>query len=380
MKRSLGFFFLIIGAATCIAGIPSAAFGQAKTIQVSKGGTLEVKLSGGDINIRTSDRNEVSVRGDEGESESSLNVTQNGSTIRVTRRDEDGGYEDGNVNITIPSQFNLHLKTSYGEITVDGKLVGEAEAETGGGGISLDDVVGTVDLSTSGGDVSTGSVNGDGNLRTSGGNIDVKSAGGRLDVRTSGGDITVGNVGKTLRAETSGGDVVIGEVGGEAKVATSGGNIRTGRANGKVSLSTSGGDIELSGGNGTISAATSGGNVNIKNVSGSVDASSSGGDITAELKPSGKGRSRLTTAAGNIALYLPADAKASIDARIRVQGYWRGQHEEYTIQSDFAADKSSQNKDEHEITAHYTLNGGGEQITLETVNSDIQIRKLGSGK
>ena len=111
-----------------------------------------------------------------------------------------------------------------------------------------------------------------------------------------------------------------------------------------------------------------------------MNASSSGGDVYAELRPSGKGHSKLATAAGNITLLLPEDAKATIDARIQVQGYWRGQHQEYTIQSDFTGDKSTQNKDDQEIYAHYTLNGGGEQITLETVNSDIQIRKLASGR
>jgi DUF4097 and DUF4098 domain-containing protein YvlB len=382
MNRRLNNSIMVIGAVTCMLGMATAACGQVRSFQVSKGGTLEVKLDGGDILVSTSTKNEVTVRGEpvDNESSNNVNVTQTGTTIRVTSRGDDGRDREDKVRITIPSQFNLRLETSHGEVAVDGKLVGHAEAETGAGNISLDDVDGNVDLSTSGGDVKTGTVDGDGTVRTSGGDIEVKSTTGRLDVKTSGGDIRIGNVGKTLRAGTSGGDVTIGDVGGEAKVATSGGNIRTGKVNGKVSLATSGGDIELNGGNGNISAATSGGNVNIRNVSGSVDASSSGGDINAELRPSGKGRSRLTTAAGNITLFLPEDAKASIDARIRVQGYWRGQHKDYTIQSDFTADKSSQNEEDQEIYAHYTLNGGGEQITLETVNSDIQIRKLRSGK
>lgn len=380
MKRTTGNFLQLIGALLSMLVLSTAAFGQVKTFQVSKGGTLEVKLDGGDIHIVTSDKGQVTVRGDEEGATNGLSVSQTGGTIRVTRRyDEDGDWQRGAM-ITIPSQFNIRIETSNGEVSVDGKLVGNAEAETGAGGISLDDVDGTVDLSTSGGDLKTGTVNGDGTLRTSGGDINVRGTSGRLDVKTSGGDIRIGNVGKTLRANTSGGDVIIGDVGGEAGVSTSGGNIRTGKISGKVTLATSGGDIELTGGNGTINAATSGGNVNIKNVSGSVSASSSGGDIYAELTPSGKGRSKLTTAAGNVTLLLPADAKATIDARIQVQGYWRGQRQEYTIQSDFQADKSSQNKDDQEIYAHYTLNGGGEQITLETVNSDIQIRKLGSGR
>jgi DUF4097 and DUF4098 domain-containing protein YvlB len=367
MKQTLGTLVTIIAAITILLGAAPAGFGQAKSLKVSKGGTLEVRLDGGDIHISTSERDEVTVSGDD----ESLEVTQSGTTVRVASGSESFG---GSVRITIPSQFNIELQTSFGEVQVDGKLAGRVRAETGAGGIALGDVNGTVELSTSGGDLKTGVLNGDGTLRTSGGDIQVKSAGGQLDVKTSGGDIRIGNVGKTLRASTSGGDVSIGDVGGEAKVSTSGGNIRAGKANGKVSLATSGGDIDLEGGNGTVSAATSGGNVNIKDVSGSVDASSAGGEIYAEIIPSGKGKSKLTTAGGNVTLLLPENAKASIEARIRIQRHWRGQHEDFSIQSDFTADKTSENKDE--ILARYTLNGGGEQITLETVNSDILIKKL----
>jgi DUF4097 and DUF4098 domain-containing protein YvlB len=381
MKRSLRYSILFIGVFIWMTGMAGTTFAQTRSLQVSKGGTLEVKLDQGDIMVTTSDRIEATVHGSsDGSGASAFNISYSGSTIRITNNHEgDIDSEDG-VKITIPSQFNVHLETSYGDIRLQGKLVGRAEAETGAGEIVLNDVDGSVDIGTSGGDLRTGTVNGDGRLRTSGGNIDVQGTTGRLDVQTSGGDIQIGNVGKTLRANTSGGDVIIGDVGGEAKVATSGGNIRVGNINGSASLATSGGDIELNGGTGTISAGTSGGNLHIKNISGSVSASSSGGDVYAELRPSGKGRSKLITAAGNITLYLPDNAKATVDAHIRVQGYWRGQHHDYTIQSDFTADQSSQNKEEQEIFAHYTLNGGGEQITLETVNSDIQIRKLRSGQ
>ncbi len=246
MKRTVGTFLTLIAAAVCTVAPSTTAYGQAKTLQVSKGGTLEVKLDGGDIHISTADKSQVSVRGDEdaGETARGLDVSQSGNTVRVTRNYDHDGDSEGGVRITIPAQFNLRLETSNGEIIVDGKLVGKAEAETGAGGISFDDVDGTVDLATSGGDVTTGTVNGDGTLRTSGGDVEVRGTTGWLDARTSGGDIRIGNVGKTLRASTAGGDITIGDVGGEAKVATSGGNIRTGKVNGKVSLSTSGGDIE----------------------------------------------------------------------------------------------------------------------------------------
>jgi hypothetical protein len=349
---------------------------KTKTFTVTKGGTLEVRVDGGDIRISTWEKNEVSVRADifDDEDDGDLRMTQSGNTVRVTNR---GGWMgDARYEISVPSQFNLDLETAAGNLYVRGKMTGTLSGETSGGNISLDDVEGKVDMHTSGGDVKTGNVLGDAVLNTSGGDIEVTSTSGELNVRTSGGDIRLGNIGRSLTASTSGGDVVIGDVGGEARVSSSGGTIRVGKVNGRVSLSTAGGDIELLGGSGTIKASTSGGDMRLHDLSGSVEARTAGGDIHGELIPSGKGRSRLTTASGDIVLYVPESAKATIDARIRIQGRWRSERDEYKITSDFKAQSSEQDDNEREIRTKFVLNGGGEEITLETVNSNITIKKL----
>jgi hypothetical protein len=111
-------------------------------------------------------------------------------------------------------------------------------------------------------------------------------------------------------------------------------------------------------------------------LSGSVEAKTFGGDIRAELTPGGKGRSRLTSSNGTIWLYIPETARATITARIRIQGWWRTERDEYKVRSDFKEESSSRDEDERTIESRYVLNGGGESIALETVNSDIEIRKL----
>jgi DUF4097 and DUF4098 domain-containing protein YvlB len=380
MKQIMKLLFSTIIAAALASGLVLAQEGLTKTksFTVSKGGTLEVSIRGGDIYISTWDKNEVFVRvefSDEDELDR-VRMTQQGNTIRITDRDRWSGDDNSRYEITIPSQFNIDVRTSSGDLTLRGKLKGNVNGETSAGDIRLGDIEGTIDVHTSGGNVRAGKVVGDATLNTSGGDIDVISASGDLNVRTSGGNIRLGNIGKTLQASTSGGDVVIGNVGGEATVSTSGGNIQVGKVSGKASLKTSGGDIELNGGNGLIRASTSGGNVMLENISGSVDARTAGGDIQAELRPSGKGKSRLSSASGAIWLYLPEDSKATIDARIRIQGSWRHEQDTYMVRSDFKAQSSERNEDEREIRTKYILNGGGEMITLETVNSDIVIKKL----
>lgn len=47
-----------------------------------------------------------------------------------------------------------------------------------------------------------------------------------------------------------------------------------------------------------------------------------------------------------------------------------------SIRSEFKEDSSLRDEDKQEIRSKYILNGGGESIKLETVNSDIEIRRL----
>ncbi|HEY5615448.1 MAG TPA: DUF4097 family beta strand repeat-containing protein, partial [Bacteroidota bacterium] len=121
---------------------------------------------------------------------------------------------------------------------------------------------------------------------------------------------------------------------------------------------------------------TSGGDIILENITGSIDAKTSGGDIRAELIPSGKGSSELVSAGGDIKLYIPENAKATIEAIIRVDSRWgrsRSRRDKYEVKSDFKSDTYDDGEDD--IRATYILNGGGERITLETVNSNIEIRK-----
>jgi DUF4097 and DUF4098 domain-containing protein YvlB len=352
--------------------------GRTKSFTVGKGGTLEVMVDGGDIRINVWEKNEVLVKA-EGLDESDLDhlkMTQSGNDVRVELRNRWGSHSHSRFDITVPSQYNATLHTSGGDIDVRGTLSGVVKGSTSGGNVTLGNVTGgKVDLSTSGGDMRTGDISTDVTLKTSGGNIELGNVGGEAYVNTSGGNIEVKSVGKSLRANTSGGNIDIGDVGGEAKVSTSGGDIQVRKVTGSATLSTSGGDIELGSASGYVKAHTSGGNLRLENISGSIDASTSGGDVTADLRPSGKGKSKLSSSGGEITLSLPEDAKATIEATIRIQG-WGRHNNEYKVRSEFKSDTYDQRGDPDEIRATYNLNGGGELIELKTVNSDINIKKL----
>ena len=124
-----------------------------------------------------------------------------------------------------------------------------------------------------------------------------------------------------------------------------------------------------------VKAHTSGGNLKLQNITGKIDAATSGGDVVAELRPSGQGKSRLASSGGEITLMLPENAKATVEAVIRIQG-WSSHKDEYKVRSDFKADTYDYKGDDREIRAVYTINGGGDLIELRTSNSDINIKKL----
>jgi DUF4097 and DUF4098 domain-containing protein YvlB len=198
---------------------------------------------------------------------------------------------------------------------------------------------------------------------------------GSATVTTSGGDITVANVGKRIRASTSGGNIVIGDVGGEAIVSTSGGDITAGSVSGSASLTTAGGNVMLRGATGTVRATSAGGDLQLENITGTLEGSTAGGNVVASLNPAKNGRSRLSTAGGDIRLFVPQGAKATITARIHIGGWWRSQKDTYEIRSDFPMEEYEKDEQSREIRATILLNGGGEQVTLDAGSGNIEIRK-----
>ncbi len=349
---------------------------RSKSFNVSKGGTVEITTSVGDIRISTWEKNEVyvNIEGLDDEAIGQVKMSQNGNVVRVSYRTRWGdGSGHARFNVNVPSQFNLDLNTSGGNLEVKGGLSGKIDGSTSGGDIKLGNVFsGPVNVSTSGGNITTDKLEGEGHLKTSGGDIHVGSVNGSLYVNTSGGNIRVEAVSKTIDAKTAGGDIIIGDVGGEARISTSGGNVDVGKVSGKATLNTAGGDIELKGAGGKVIARTSGGDVKLQNIIGSIDAKTAGGEVEAELIPSGKERSRLSSAGGDIRLYIDEKSKVTIEATIRLEGLNIFKH--YVVKSEFP--KESYETNEDEINAVYKLNGGGEVVELSTSNSNIEIHKL----
>jgi DUF4097 and DUF4098 domain-containing protein YvlB len=351
---------------------------KTKSFTVGKGGTLEVSVGGGDVRVIPWEKGEVAVkvRGADEEDFDDLTMTMSGSTVRIRTGSKWDWSDHMRFEISVPSAFNLDIETSSGNLDIQGALTGTVRASTSAGDVTMGNVTGDVELATSGGDVRAGDVEGDLRMRTSGGDIKAGKVSGEADLSTSGGNIRIANVLKGLHAKTSGGDVTVGDVGGAASVATSGGNIIVGKVTAGADLTTAGGDVDLGGATGTVTVRTAGGNLRLLDIRGNVDGKTAGGDVMVELTPDGKGKSRLASAGGEINLYLADQARATVNARIRVQGSWGRKRDTYRILSDFKGEGGTDSENGRTVTGTYAVNGGGETISLETVNADIQIRKL----
>jgi len=259
-----------------------------RNFNVHAGGTITIDADVGDIKVTSGAANvsvdvirraKTSSRSHAEELFKDFDVTfsQEGNDVRIKARyNHPTSWFHWNTDlearfvVSVPSQYNVDLSTSGGDINVS-DLNGQARVKTSGGDVSLGRINGTVDAHTSGGDVSLSGSSANALLSTSGGDIKVGDAAGSLNVKTSGGSIDIRHAGADLKAHTSGGSIDIGDAGGSIDASSSGGSIkarlsRQPRADSK--LSTSGGGI-------TVHLAA--------NVALDIDAHTSGGDVASDI-------------------------------------------------------------------------------------------------
>jgi DUF4097 and DUF4098 domain-containing protein YvlB len=347
---------------------------KTKTFAVSKGGKLIVDVNPGDIKIQTWDKDEVEIKVT-GLNEDEIlglemKLEKNVVTVQCSQGDE------SEFNISVPRKFHLELKTTAGDIKFKGDLDGNADLHTNGGDIRSQNVKGSLTAETMGGDIKLGDVDGYLNINTMGGDISVGEVKGKkVKINTNGGEIRIKNSYSGIFAKTYGGDISMGNAGGDSEFLTYGGNIDVGEVTGSVNMETYGGDLLLKSANGKVKAKTNGGNINLDNVTGSIDAKTLGGDINVELTPSAVSESWISTGSGKVELSIPSSAKATIEARIHVQGWFKNAGDNYKINSDFESRSYTTDSNTHEIVGIYELNGGGSKIFLKTVNDEINIKK-----
>ena len=370
------FLFTVIITSICLLIFVIKTFAQdeikKESFKVNKGGTLKVDISSGDIKVKTGNDSEVKISYEDDEDYNNVTTYQDGNNITI-RSDDNVDFE-----ISVPSEFNLNLNTSGGDIDLMSNLKGNVKINTSGGDISTKEVTGELSANTSGGDINCGNVKGSLKLGSSGGDIMVGSVEGECEVSTGGGNVIVKNVTKSLSVSTGGGNVNCGNIGSDVKVVTGGGNISVDNISGVMNVKTGGGDIYGVSINKGGTVVTGAGNISLNNLSGDVKITSGAGDVTAQFISVGSNDSKIVSGYGNVKVFIPENAKVTIEATVKLsEGNVYSvdkQSLSESIKSDFKS--TTEDKRKGEYHAVYIINGGGTNIFLQTSIGDIEIRKL----
>lgn len=192
-------------------------------------GNLQVKTSGGSIQVASHGSNTVRVEmhvrvgNKKNPSEEAIrealedyeiDISQSSNTVTASAQRNSsvsgwfGSSNNSSVSFTVyvPQSISCNLNTSGGSISLEG-VNGVQEVKTSGGSLSLKRIEGEMNAKTSGGSIKIEHYYGVLNAHTSGGSIKLNEAKGLLSVKTSGGSITLDNVSGSVEAKTSGGGI-----------------------------------------------------------------------------------------------------------------------------------------------------------------------------
>lgn len=237
-----------------------------KTFEMNGPGTLNARSSGGGIEVKGGEQNEVTVQvfiRKNGKilspsdpsvrdilEDFELDIEKNGSDVTATvERKMKFGFFGKNVGISLtiltPHEMSCNVSSSGGGLRIS-NVKGTHDFSSSGGGVKLENVAGTTKASSSGGGVHATNQDGDVRLSSSGGGVTLEEAHGRVNAHSSGGGVHLENIHGDVEAGSSGGGVsVTGEV-GYVKAKSSGGSVRVnvGKLSKELYLESSGGGVD----------------------------------------------------------------------------------------------------------------------------------------
>ncbi len=172
----------------------SAVSTQTDNFTVGKSVTLKVNTLGGRIEVAAGSDNVVTVTAELRDIRRiDYEVIQSGDEIIVTaEKTHSWWFPAGNtaadISVTVPAATALRLKTSNGEISVQG-TTGGGILDTSNGTIRLEQVEGDFEAGTSNGAVDIQTIKGSASVKTSNGRVALQDGTGEFNVRTSNGAI-----------------------------------------------------------------------------------------------------------------------------------------------------------------------------------------------
>lgn len=342
------------------------------------GQTLSIQLkNGGSISIAGWEKESVEIMATINKSEirdwhiDAQKMPWGISIITAFKGSRQWGCGVSNLQVRVPHQYNLKLKTIGGEISID-DIIGHISGKTMGGSMTLNKLKKFIDLKTNSGNILLKNSAIDGRIKTMSGRVLLENVTGNVKGVSLGGNVIYKNVEKQLthsnknivRISIMGGDIDVNDAPYGAEVATMGGNIHIRSVADFVNAATMGGDIQVDAIDGKISAKTITGNIQVI--------------MTGE--PSQKTRSvRLASMNGNISLIVPAGLSMDVDLEIAQD---IDAPANYRFITDFKLEQSQSNipvnstgKRKKYQFGKATINGGKHKIRISTVNGNITLKQ-----
>jgi DUF4097 and DUF4098 domain-containing protein YvlB len=275
------------------------------------------------------------------------------------------------LEVAVPARVrSVAVDTDSGDVAVT-DIQGRVDVRSGAGAIQMDRIGSSVTARTAGGEIRLGRIGGGVRCYSGGGTITVESAGGESWFDTAGGEIHIGRSAGPIHASTAGGNIQVGQAGSSVAARTAGGRIDIAEANGAVIAGNSGGSIHVGAANGVRLEAT-GGSIRLRGSSGALRAVSDVGHILAELMSgSGLKDSLLSTASGDITVYLPSDIAVTIQALNESGRAGRivSEFQEIPV-------RSARRQSNAMFVAEGSLNGGGPTLKLTSTDGTIYLRRV----
>lgn len=275
------------------------------TFSVQPNARLEVRNTGGDITVRTWDRNAVRIEADHS-SRTEVDVQNTGAVVRVQARSRYGPANIVDYRITVPASMSLELSGMHAKIDVQG-----VQAD-----VSAQSVQG--DIAVRGG---RGSIN----ARTVQGDVLVEGAQGQVRGASTSGDIRVVGASGDVYAESVSGEIYLERItSARVEAGTVSGDVYydgTVQPRGRYSFVTHSGDVVASIPDGADAA------VSVATISGDVRASfplpprdETRSRRFSYVLGSGSARVELETFSGDVHLRRPGEVSAQLaEARARRQ-------------------------------------------------------------
>ena len=236
-----------------------------KTFELNEPGTLNAKSSGGGVEVKTHDQNNVVVQAfvrkngkilspsDPSVAEIledfDLEFEKNGSVINanVERKGKFSSWNNVGISLIliVPGEMSCNVSSSGGGLKIS-DVAGTHNFTSSGGGVELDNTSGNTKAKSSGGGVKATNHNGDINLSSSGGGVTLNDAHGDVIAHSSGGGVKLNNIHGDVEAGSSGGGVSVTGECGYVKAKSSGGPVRVNlsKLNKELYLQSSGGGVD----------------------------------------------------------------------------------------------------------------------------------------